>query len=153
MLSRLQIPYVKPQGYANIRCVWTLGCPAEIKPFEASDVALTGAEGQTGSARAGSFYKDAFEELFPDKPVPEAVGASCCAQFAVTAAKIRERPRRDYERYRDWLLNTSLADDLSGRIMEYSWHSVYSSSDDVKPADPASTSHFRDGSSALSERL
>lgn len=78
-------------------------------------------------ARAGTFYKPAFEGLFPGVPVPEVIGASCCAQFAVTADKIRERPKSDYETYRHWLLETKLPDDISGRILEYSWHCKNSS--------------------------
>jgi hypothetical protein len=31
MLRGLQLPYIISQGYANIRCAWTLGCPSEIK--------------------------------------------------------------------------------------------------------------------------
>lgn len=48
---------------------------------------------------------------------------SCCAQFAVSKATILQRPREEYERYRRWLLETDLEDGLSGRVLEYSWHS------------------------------
>ncbi|KXL48576.1 hypothetical protein M433DRAFT_14 [Acidomyces richmondensis BFW] len=125
MLSRLQIQYVRDQGYVNLRCVWTLGCRVEIHPFSEEGATLPGADPSSSDARAGTFYKHAFEYLFPGMPVPEEVGASCCAQFAVTAEKIRERPKKDYERYRRWLLETKLTDDLSGRIMEYSWHMIF----------------------------
>ena len=37
------------------------------------------------------------------------------------------RPKSDYEDYRRWLLETRLPDDISGRILEYSWHSMNSS--------------------------
>ena len=33
MLRRLQLPFLEEQGYVNIRCAWSLGCPAEIKPL------------------------------------------------------------------------------------------------------------------------
>ncbi|KAL2350570.1 hypothetical protein BJ546DRAFT_811448, partial [Cryomyces antarcticus] len=75
--------------------------------------------------RASNFYKDAFAQLFPGVEVPTAVGVSCCAQFAVTKEKVLARPKEDYERYRDWLINTPLSDALSGRIMEYSWHMIF----------------------------
>jgi hypothetical protein len=123
MLSRLQLPFVKAQGYVNLRCVWTLGCPSEIKALEEFQTPSSKAAEVPGEARAGSFYKFAFGELFPGVAAPEVIGASCCAQFAVTTEKIRERPRSDYERYRDWLLETTLPDGISGRILEYSWHS------------------------------
>lgn len=124
-LSRLQMPYVREQGYVNLRCVWTLGCPVEIRPFaeettQKPDVDLS------DKARAGSFYKAAFEALFPGTPVPSEIGVSCCAEFAATNSRIWERPRSDYERYRRWLMETNLPDNLSGRILEYSWHSKWS---------------------------
>ena len=127
MLSRLQLPFVKAQGYVNLRCVWTLGCPAEIRPFKEFIAPSSDDAEVSEEARAGAFYKPAFEELFPGVPVPDVIGASCCAQFAVTADKIRERPKSDYENYRRWLLETRLPDDISGRILEYSWHSMESS--------------------------
>jgi hypothetical protein len=124
ILSRLQLPLVKAQGYVNLRCVWTLGCSSEIQPLKEFIAPPPDGEEISEEARAGAFYKPAFEELFPGVPVPEVIGASCCAQFAVTADKIHERPKSDYDNYRRWLLETKLPDDISGRILEYSWHSM-----------------------------
>jgi hypothetical protein len=116
MLRHFQIPYLEEEGYVNIRCAWSLGCPHEIKPLEE--------EGEHREAvHAGGDYKQAFEYLFPGTPVPESIGVSCCAQFAATREKIREREKRDYIRYRDWIMETSLDDSISGRVFEYSWHS------------------------------
>lgn len=117
-LSRLQLPYIFEQGYVNLRCVWTLGCPKEIRPLEHPVDEIT------SETSADQVYAAAFRELFPDILVPETVGASCCAQFAVTRETILKRPREDYEKYQRWLLETALEDGLSGRIMEYSWHSM-----------------------------
>lgn len=118
MLRNFQLPYLQKQGYVNLRCVWTLGCPGEIHPL--SDT-------HRDDVHAGEYFTNGFKELFPGVPIPEQVGASCCAQFAVSRDRVRERPRSDYVRFRDWLINTDLTDDLSGRIMEYSWHSKYHS--------------------------
>lgn len=123
VLERLNIPYVQSEGYVNLRCVWNLGCPAEIRPLVEAEAPFPASDPHSEGARAGSFYKETFEELFPNVTVPEQVGLSCCAQFAATAKKIRERPKSDYLRYRDWLIRTPLKDHLSGRILEYSWHS------------------------------
>lgn len=123
MLERLQMPYVKEQGCVNLRCVWTIGCPAEIHPVQEEDHRQAVADSEFESMRAGAYYKQAFQILFPGLPVPDVVGASCCAQFAVTRDTVLKRPRSDYERYRRWLLETELDDDLSGRVMEYPWHS------------------------------
>ncbi|KAJ9653537.1 hypothetical protein H2201_009135, partial [Coniosporium apollinis] len=120
MLRSFQLPYLKQEGYVNLRCVWVLGCPGEIRP-------LADAEGHRhdDGPTARDAYLKAFRELFPDRPVPEVVGVSCCAQFAVTREKILERPKSDYEFYRGWLLNTDLDDSVSGRVLEYSWHSKH----------------------------
>ncbi|KAF2269876.1 hypothetical protein CC78DRAFT_529042 [Lojkania enalia] len=114
MLRHFQIPYLEKEGYVNIRCAWSLGCPSEIKPLAE--------EGEHRAAvHAGGDYKKGFEALFPGLEVPKVVGVSCCAQFAATREKIRARPKSDYIRYRDWLLLTDLDDDHSGRVLEYSW--------------------------------
>ncbi|KAL1590038.1 hypothetical protein WHR41_01446 [Cladosporium halotolerans] len=113
MLSRLRIPHIKSQGYVNMRCVWTLGCPIETRPSEEA-----GKIDENREAKAGAFYAKAFSSLFPGQPVPAAIGSPFCAQFAVTGDKNRERPRSDYEAYREWLLNTELSDEISGRVME-----------------------------------
>ena len=115
-LRNFQIPYLQEQGYVNLRCVWTLGCPVEIRPLT---------DTHRSNVHAGEYFKNGFMELFPGVPVPEEVGVSCCAQFGVSRAKVLERPRSDYERFRKWLVETPLEDDLSGRIMEYSWHSMW----------------------------
>ncbi|KAF2628528.1 hypothetical protein BU25DRAFT_37671 [Macroventuria anomochaeta] len=118
MLRHFQLPYLEEQGYVNIRCAWSLGCPAEIKPLAE--------EGEHREAvHAGGDYKKAFQVLFPGKEVPKEVGVSCCAQFAATKDKIRETKREEYVRYRKWLVNTDLADSISGRVLEYSWHMVF----------------------------
>lgn len=118
MLRHFQLPYLESQGYVNIRCAWTLGCPREIKPYEE--------EGEHRAAvHAGGVYKTAFEQLFPDVKVPRYVGVSCCAQFAATKEKIRERSVDEYMRWRRWILETELEDSISGRVFEYSWHMIF----------------------------
>lgn len=118
MLRHFQIPYLEKEGYVNIRCAWSLGCPSEIKPLEE--------EGEHRAAvHAGGDYKKAYQVLFPGQEVPKYVGVSCCAQFAATKEKIQKRLRADYVRYRKWLLETELSDSISGRVFEYSWHMIF----------------------------
>ncbi|KAL1304387.1 hypothetical protein AAFC00_003387 [Neodothiora populina] len=118
MLSRMNISHVRAQGYTSLRCAWNIGCPIEVRP-----------ENDLGTIhhppKAGQIYKPSFEELFPETDVPGIVGSPCCAQFAVSKEAIRSRPRSDYERYRQWILKTDQADELSGRFLEYAWHSSY----------------------------
>lgn len=119
MLRRIQIPHLQQEGYVNLRCAWVLGCPIEIRPHTAA---------HRQDVHAGEYFKTGFMELFPDAEVPREVGVSCCAQFGVTKWKVLERPRIDYIWFRRWLADSSLQDELSGRIMEYSWHSMFPSS-------------------------
>ncbi|KAF2643943.1 hypothetical protein P280DRAFT_392117 [Massarina eburnea CBS 473.64] len=118
MLRRFQLPYLEREGYVNIRCAWSLGCPAEIKPLAE--------EGEhRDDVHAGGDYKKAFQVLFPGREVPQVVGVSCCAQFAATREKVRESSREEYVRLRKWLLETDLDDSISGRVLEYSWHMIF----------------------------
>jgi hypothetical protein len=99
-----------------LRCAWVLGCPVEIRPYK--DEAAT----NDGPIHAKHIYKTAFQQLFPNTEVPAEIGVACCSQFALRRETIRQRPRADYMRYRDWLMNTELEDALSGRVLEYAWH-------------------------------
>lgn len=118
LLRSFQFPYLRDQGYVNLRCVWAVGCPSEIYPFvDEGD----GTDEEDATARM--VFRNAFQEILPEKEVPPVVSASCCAQFALTREMIRSRPREDYIEMRQWLLDTPLTDSLAGRVFEYSWHS------------------------------
>lgn len=47
-----------------------------------------------------------------------------CAQFAVSRGAVLRRPKSHYEWFRRWLLDTEADDEISGRVFEYSWHSM-----------------------------
>ncbi|KAL2006898.1 hypothetical protein VTN00DRAFT_9566 [Thermoascus crustaceus] len=126
LLRTFRLPYLQQQGYVNLRCVWAIGCPLEIRPFAEEEEAAAKSEAENSNEqRTGDIYKKAFQELLPDLEVPQEVGVSCCAQFAVTRERIRQRPREEYVRYREWLLRSSLDDSLTGRVFEYSWHMIF----------------------------
>ena len=57
--------------------------------------------------------------------VPHEVGVGCCAQFAVSREQVLMRNKVDYERYRQWLMETPARDATSGRVFEYMWHIVF----------------------------
>ncbi|RYP03692.1 hypothetical protein DL764_004953 [Monosporascus ibericus] len=120
-LRNFRISHLQEAGYANLRCVWVIGCPAEIRPVED--------EGHTNSgvpSTKGVFRQAWHELMMPEEaPLPEVVGVSCCSQFGVTRETIRSRPVEDYVRFRDWLLRTPLEDSLSGRVLEFSWHIIF----------------------------
>ena len=96
-----------------------MGCPHEIQTDPNPDV-YDGVHSDTEAV-----YAAGFAELFPGTSVPKEVGIPCGAQFALSKNKVLERPVEDYGRYRQWLWDTPLDDLISGRVLEYSWHSTY----------------------------
>lgn len=116
MLQALNIDNVLKNGYVNLRCNGTPGCPGELHP------------------QRTKFPKDAIEVGYKtfwkymygsEESIPALVGVACCAQFAVTKEKIRERPREFYVKAREWLLDTTESDEGSGRVFEYFWHIMF----------------------------
>lgn len=112
----LRLDYVRKHGYANMRCAEIPGCPDEIQPFRGDPERMFEVP-----------FADAYVYLFGGNhsTVPHTVAAACCAQFAVSKAQVLARPKSDYVRYRQWLLDTDLHDEISGRVMEYMWHIIF----------------------------
>lgn len=65
------------------------------------------------------------EEKEGEDYVPEEVGAACCAQFAVSRERVLQRPKSDYEGFREWVVETEKNDAKSGRVMEFLWHVIF----------------------------
>lgn len=65
------------------------------------------------------------DEETNNPPFPGEIGAPCCAQFAVSKTQVLKRKKEEYERYRQWILDTELSDAKSGRTMEYLWHVIF----------------------------
>lgn len=149
-LSRLNTTHILTQGYASLRCAWILGCPEEIRPY-------IDAGKSSVPPKAGEVYKQSFEQLFPGVVVPRVVGTACCAQLAASKEAILSRSKEDYERYRRWIIETDIRDDLSGRVLEYAWHSKFFSNTQTRPFLDAgslliSCSHFWQGIGVLPKR-
>ena len=123
MLKRIKLDYLDEHGYINLRCAWAISCPSNLKPLDPS---LSQNQSPAASSKHETTpqIKAAFEELFPGEPAPKDVGSvPCCTQFAVSRWKLHQRPKSDYVRYRDWLVNTPLSDEISAQILDYSWPS------------------------------
>jgi hypothetical protein len=118
VLKRLRLEHVQKRGYVALRCSWSMGCPAELSPLHPSS-------GKDDHSRTEKAYAAAFQHIFPGQDVPKTIGAHCSSQFAVSRDRVRARPRKEYERIRDWLLKTDLDDQISGRIIEYMWHIIF----------------------------
>lgn len=111
-LRSLRIPFVQANGYVNLRCNWNPGCleahrqNAHVTPEVWRDV----------------FVVTSKEE---EEEAPMLVGAACCAQFAVSRERVLERPVGDYERFREWVVETEKSDAKSGRVLEFLWHVIF----------------------------
>ncbi len=116
-LNGLKLDYVKEHGYANLRCIYIPGCPDEIQPFRSPYEEHRTAEHAMIDTWAFMFGNES--------QVPAVLATPCCSQFAVSRDQVLARPRSDYLRYRDWLIETTLDDATSGRIMEYLWHVIF----------------------------
>jgi hypothetical protein len=128
-ISRLNPGHVLRQGYFNARCHHDPGCPNWIhldRPEAEWDLVKKKEEQH--------FTSSVWRELHPFAAFPAALSQPCCAQFAVSGERLRARPKSEYEHYRDWLLNTPLKDDYSGRIMEYNWQYIFTGEPEFCPS-------------------
>lgn len=116
VLKRLSSERVVREGYMNLRCYWDPGCPERLHP---------GTSYQDNLKREELAIAAAWAEMFPNDSIPKALGAPCCAQFAVARHTIQNVPKSSFERYRNWLIRTKETDWISGRVFEYLWHKIF----------------------------
>lgn len=130
-VRRLSSHKVLRDGYMNLRCHLDPGCPDHIHPVldrEPTDDTLNIPEAVV--------IGEAWLELFPGaKAPPKVLSQPCCAQFAVSKDRVRSIPLAQYVFYRDWLLQTSLTDSLSGRVWEYVWQYIFAGAEEFCPVE------------------
>ncbi len=110
-------------GYMNLRCHHDPGCPDHIHPSSPSED-----EFDQANRPEEAIVGRAWLELFPgekEKGPPKVLSQPCCAQFALSADRIRAIPLERYVFFREWLLNSKLEDSLSGRVWEYVWQYIF----------------------------
>ncbi|QKX54105.1 uncharacterized protein TRUGW13939_01188 [Talaromyces rugulosus] len=116
MLRRLSLERVVRQGYMNMRCMWSPGCPSWLHP---------GRLHEDQNKKEEFLFASSWSEIFPDMQIPQTLSQPCCGQFALTRERVLSIPRERYVYYRDWLIRTDIRDTMSGRIWEYLWHFVF----------------------------
>ena len=126
MLQRLQLAHVIRQGYFNMRCHWSPGCPEWLKPNPDHEVL---------SKQEEAVLSESWGELFPREPLPPTLAQTCCAQFAVSKKRVQSIPKSRFIFYRDWLLKTPLSDFVSGRVWEYTWQFLFTGQQVHCPAE------------------
>ncbi len=122
LVHNLRLNVLDQVGYVPLRCDWYPSCPAEIRPI-AHDTVVWGPGVHRQDAEDG--IVEVWDTFFPGVPLPETIAAPCCAQFAVTRARIRSRSKETYITMRDWILKTELIDDISGRVLEKLWAYIF----------------------------
>jgi len=122
LLRDLNLNALAREGYISLRCDWYPSCPKEIRPVD-RDAVIWGPgvhRKQLEDAIAGNW-----RQIFPDEKLPRTISSQCCAQFGVTRQAILRRPKTDYERMRQWLIDTLMIDDMSGRVFEKLWAYIF----------------------------
>ncbi|KAI4119538.1 MAG: hypothetical protein LQ345_000600 [Seirophora villosa] len=126
MIRALNNAHVVREGYVNMRCHWSPGCPEWLRTNTGQD---------TLGKQEESVLERCWQELFPFDPLPSFLAQPCCAQFALSKARVLSLPRSRYIFYRDWILKTPLSDYISGRIWEYSWQYLFTKDSARCPAE------------------
>lgn len=114
-VRNLQLDFVQRNGYANLRCQHSVGCPVSVRPSRRFRDRRT----------VDGAYADAWEQLFNSTRVPKTIGVPCCSQFAVSRNQVLQRPLSDYRQFYLWVLENDLPDDVTAGIMESTWHIIF----------------------------
>lgn len=144
ILNRLNFTRVDQEGYINLRCVWKPGCDEDVRMKPTIDFVPSP---KLNNIHFSTLLGRAMTELFPNDPLPAVVRNPCCAQFAVSKARILSLPRSRYEHFRNFLyewhfkkylyevspdtiypINVTLPiveDVISGNLMENMWHMLF----------------------------
>lgn len=131
-MRSLQTDFVQQNGYVNLRCNWNPGCKdAHRKNSHVTEEVWTQMfEGTStpplnSSVSMSEAASMSVEQNQKFLRMPERVGTACCAQFAVSRDQVLKRPRDDYIKFRQWLIDTGKNDASSGRVMEFMWHVIF----------------------------
>ena len=117
LLRRLNPAWVVRQGYVNLRCTWSPGCPAWLR--------IRVRWWRIKRSKRRLCWPEPGRDCSNDA-IPEVLAQPCCAQFAVSRDRIHAIPREP-------ALSLPRLDapdraqrlHLSGRISECLWHVVF----------------------------
>lgn len=95
-------------------------CPLGVNPLDPTEEDI-----RRKDTRA--FFAEIYMELLDvtRDQVPRHIGNVCCAQFAVTRARILRRPKSDYERMLRWVENSHEVDFGIGWVFEKFWDTIF----------------------------
>ena len=134
-MRALQLDFVQRNGYVNLRCNWNPGCKeSHRRNKHVTEQVWREVFAGTSTPPLNSTTTPFFSGDIPALSIahnqkslrmPELVGAACCAQFAVSRDQVLQRPRDDYIKFRQWVIDTDRSDASSGRTMEFLWHIIF----------------------------
>ena len=134
-MRALQLDFVQQNGYVNLRCNWNPGCKESHRQNKHvteqvwTDIFQgTSTPALNASETAELDTMEDSSQIATDQKylrMPKYVGAACCAQFAVSRDQVLMRPREDYIKIRQWIIDTDKTDASSGRVMEFLWHVIF----------------------------
>jgi hypothetical protein len=123
LIENLRLQTLEQVGYISLRCDWYPSCPREMRLVDHDAVGW-------GQIDFREEVEMELEKAWPwlfgnDTEIPRTLSSQCCAQFALTRKAILQRPRWEYERMRQWLVDTDLDDAVSGRVLEKLWAYIF----------------------------
>jgi hypothetical protein len=112
-IKALRFEHISGTGFVNLRCSLDPGCPVGVHPLDPTDTDI-----RNGDTRA--FFAQIYMDLFgvTREEVPRHIGNVCCAQSAVTRARILQRPKSDYERMLQWVESSTETEFGIGWVFE-----------------------------------
>lgn len=121
VLRNLRYEAVNANGYVNLRCAGTPGCPSTLH--------------QKNPVAHDSQYQYLLDQLpktlhylleMEEEDFPADIGHQCCAQFALSRERIQARPRSDYRKMMIWVGTTDMTDNYGiGWLTEKLWHIIF----------------------------
>ncbi|THZ13665.1 hypothetical protein D6C89_10426 [Aureobasidium pullulans] len=119
-IKALRFEHINATGFVNLRCALNPGCPLGVNPLDPTEEDI-----RRKDTRA--FFAEIYMELLDvtRDQVPRHIGNVCCAQFAVTRARILRRPKGDYERMLRWVENSHEVDFGIGWVFEKLWDTIF----------------------------
>lgn len=119
-IKALRFEHINATGFVNLRCALNPGCPLGVNPLDPTEEDI-----RRKDTRA--FFAEIYMELLDvtRDQVPRHIGNVCCAQFAVTRARILRRPKSDYETMLRWVENSHEVDFGIGWVFGKLWDTIF----------------------------
>ena len=117
VLQQLRTDHVMKRGFANLHCGQQIECPDSILTKHEHSWILSNIN------EVAAHFKRDFEALLPGEPVPEKVAVPTGSEFAVADWAIRQRSKKDWQRIRQWVMDSKHKPAMTEGIINHAWHS------------------------------